>query len=90
MKRELDVALLLVESMSAHFDATKFRDTYREKLEALIAAKIEGREVARTPAAKPSPVVDIMDALQQSLQLARKPPAKESADKQKPRKKSRQ
>lgn len=95
--KELDVAILLVQSMSGHFEPDKFRDTYREKLEALIEAKIQGREVARTPTAKPAPVVDIMDALQKSLQMARKPstpepaspkrpPAKESSEK--PRRKA--
>jgi DNA end-binding protein Ku len=82
--KELDVALLLVESMSGRFEPDKFRDTYREKLEALIAAKIQGREVARTPSAKPAPVVDIMDALQKSLQMARKPAAPEPAAPKRP------
>jgi DNA end-binding protein Ku len=76
--RELDVAVLLVQSMAAPFEPDKFRDTYREKLEALIAEKIQGRAVARTPAAKPAPVADMMEALQKSLQLARKPVSSET------------
>lgn len=71
--KELDVAIMLVKSMSGPFEPEKFRDTYKEKLEALIAAKIQGREVARTPAAKAAPVVDIMEALQKSLQMVAKP-----------------
>ena len=37
----LGVCLLLVISLAAPFDAAKYRDSYREKLDALIAAKLK-------------------------------------------------
>jgi DNA end-binding protein Ku len=72
--KELKMAKLLVESLTAPFEPGKFKDKFREKLEQMIAAKIAGREVAQVPAArKTAEVVDILQALEQSLKLARKP-----------------
>lgn len=72
--KQLQMAKLLVESLAAPFEPTKFKDKFREKLEQMIAAKIEGREVAKIPAArKTAEVVDILQALENSLKLARKP-----------------
>jgi DNA end-binding protein Ku len=77
--KERDLAVTLINAMAAPFEPEKFKDTYREKLQELIAAKIEGKEVvAQQSAAKPAPVVDIMEALQKSLALKRKPVASEA------------
>jgi DNA end-binding protein Ku len=74
--RELELARMLIEKLAAPFDPTKFRDKYKERVEELIAAKIEGREVAQTEAAPSAPAVtDIMAALERSLAAAKKPPA---------------
>jgi DNA end-binding protein Ku len=81
-QRELDLALLLIENLAAPFDASKYRDTYREKLEALIQAKIAGEDTVEAPAPEPRPVANILEALQKSLATAaqRKPPATEQAE----------
>jgi DNA end-binding protein Ku len=73
--KELDLAVKLIEALAAKFEPEKFRDRYREQVEALIAAKIQGREVAsgQPQAASAAPVVDIMEALKKSLASARKP-----------------
>jgi DNA end-binding protein Ku len=72
--KELQMAKLLVESLAAPFEPGKYKDKFREKLEQMIAAKIEGRQVSQVPAArKPAEVVDILKTLEQSLKLARKP-----------------
>lgn len=42
--KELDMALLLVNSMTAHFEPEKFKDKYRERLEELIQQKLAGRK----------------------------------------------
>jgi DNA end-binding protein Ku len=74
--RELELARMLIEKLAAPFDPTKFRDKYKERVEELITAKIEGREVAQTEKAPTSPpVTDIMAALERSLAAAKKPPA---------------
>jgi DNA end-binding protein Ku len=73
--KELALANTLVRALEAEFNPEKFRDTYRERLEQLIAAKTEGQEVipAKTaPASKPA--VDIMEALRKSLAGLKKPP----------------
>ncbi|MGI8743470.1 MAG: Ku protein [Bryobacteraceae bacterium] len=75
--KELKMAKLLVESLAAPFEAAKYKDKFREKLEAMIAAKLEGRGVAKVPEAQtPAEVVDILQALENSLKLVRKPAAR--------------
>lgn len=76
--KEIELADSLVSSLTAGFEPEKYRDSYKEKLEALIASKVAGKvTVAGVPARKLAPVVDIMEALQASLSRMRKPPAKE-------------
>jgi DNA end-binding protein Ku len=73
--RELQLALTLVEALAAPFDASKYRDTYKEKLDEMIAAKIAGEETVERPEPKPKPAGDIMAALERSLAMAKKPVA---------------
>jgi DNA end-binding protein Ku len=76
--RELELAKMLVERLAAPFDPSKFRDKYKERVEELIAAKIEGREVAQTETAPATAAVkDIRAALEQSLAAAKKPAVSE-------------
>jgi len=70
--RELAMAQQLVESLSAEFDPSKYRDTYREQVLDLIEKKAEGQEIAEVPEpAAAAPVVDLMAALEASLAAAR-------------------
>ena len=73
--RELQLALMLVESLAAPFEPSKYRDSYKEKLDELIAAKIAGEETVEPPTPKAKPAGDILAALERSLALARKPVA---------------
>jgi DNA end-binding protein Ku len=75
--KEIGLAKTLVGALAGAFDPSKYRDQYRERLEALIAAKMEGRETAII--AKPNraaPAADIMQALHKSLEAVKRPPAK--------------
>jgi DNA end-binding protein Ku len=78
--RELDLAKRLVETLAAPFQPEKYRDKYRERVQELIDAKLAGRRVAEERGARraPAAVVDIMEALQKSLNAAsqRKPAAR--------------
>jgi DNA end-binding protein Ku len=85
-RREVDLALQLVDTLAADWQPDRYRDRYREALLAAIERKVEGRVVAAPPAGRkpPTKVVDLMEALQASLQArgpgaarapARKPPA---------------
>ena len=76
-ERELELALLLVQNLAAPFEPAKYHDTYKEKLDALIAAKIEGKEPIEEPKSAAKSAGDILAALERSLALARKPAASE-------------
>ncbi len=72
---ELRLAIQLVEGLaSPEFEPSKYTDTYRQRVLDLIQKKVEGQEV--TVSAPPPPraqVIDLMEALKQSL--ARRPAA---------------
>jgi hypothetical protein len=58
--KEVTLAKTLVNALAESFDPSKYRDTYRERLEALIAAKVEGRQTAvvtATPTPNPCPTL---------------------------------
>jgi DNA end-binding protein Ku len=78
--RELDLAKRLIETMAVPFEPEKFHDTYRERMQQLIEAKVAGKHVAREHAAAPqsAQVVDIFEALQKSLNAIKKPAAQVS------------
>lgn len=77
-KRELTIALQLIESLSAEFNPHKYRDEYHEQVMQLIERKAEGQEVIAQPtAADTTKVVDLMSALEASLAaIKKKQPAK--------------
>lgn len=71
--KELELALRLISNLTVPFEPGKYRDTYREKLDALIRAKVEGNETIPAPSAKPTPAVNILQALERSLQASKTP-----------------
>jgi DNA end-binding protein Ku len=83
-KRELDMAMMLVDALAAKFEPGKYKDNYRENLRAMIEAKIAGQEVVAPVEAQQVKVIDIMDALKASL-AALKKPADSSESEEKPR-----
>ncbi len=72
--RELAMAGSLIETLSGEFDPSAYKDSYREALEAVIEAKIAGREVVRPSDTQPTvgTVVDLMAALRASVEAAKK------------------
>ncbi len=73
---ELELAQKLVLALETTFDPDKYKDTYRESLETLIAGKMAATKPE--PVAEPEPrkkVVDIADALRASLSALKKPAA---------------
>src|SRR6516165_4533678 len=71
--KELAMAKMLISSLEADFEPQKYHDSYRDNLQKLIEAKIEGKKVVETPAEHVAPVIDIMEALKKSLAEKRKP-----------------
>jgi DNA end-binding protein Ku len=70
---EVKMANMLVETLAGDFDASEFEDDYAEAVEALVKAKVEGGEVKRTPTSTKSSgeVVDLLAALQRSVDAAK-------------------
>jgi DNA end-binding protein Ku len=72
-ERELAMAKQLIEMLAAPFDPAAYHDEYREALLKLIESKVAGEEVSLAPApAEPTPVPDLMAALQASVEALAK------------------
>jgi DNA end-binding protein Ku len=86
-EKELDLAKMLVSSMTAPFDPTKLKDTFQEQVLQLIESRasraVPGAQIEEP---KRAPVVDIMEALRKSLDAVRKP-AQSEVSRRAPRKK---
>jgi DNA end-binding protein Ku len=68
---EKKMAAQLIEAMTGEFDPAQYRDEYREALMQVIESKIEGRETVEVePAEEPTKLVDLMAALQASVNAA--------------------
>ena len=71
-ERELHMAEQLVTTLTTEFDLAKYRDEYRDEVLAMIDAKSQGLEVVAPPVTEaPTPVVDLMAALEASLAAAK-------------------
>lgn len=71
--RELETAKRLVESLTVPWGPDGYRDTYRERVEALIEQKRVGQTIVAVETERPrANVVNLMEALQASLERARK------------------
>src|SRR5512139_2759124 len=71
--QELTMASSLIDTMTYDFDPGEYTDAYREALQAVIEAKVEGHEVARPEAAEEAPAaVDLLSALRASVEAAKK------------------
>ncbi len=71
--QELKMAQMLVETLAGDYDPDEFEDDYAHAVEALVQAKLEGGEVTHTEQPKPSggEVVDLLAALQKSVESAK-------------------
>ena len=89
---EVKMAQMLVETLAGDFDPDEFEDGYAEAVESLVKSKIEGGEIKRTPTSTKTSgeVVDLLAALQRSVDAAKtsrgeetdaKPAAKKAAAK---------
>src|ERR671925_629844 len=69
---ELTMARQLVDSLVGEFDPADYENEYRGELRAMLEAKLAGKEIARPEPIPTAPVVDLMDALKQSVAQAQK------------------
>ena len=75
-KREVEMAKQLIDSLTADFDPSKYRDEYREELLSLIDRKAQGKAVVESVSEEPKPTKapDLMAALEESLAAVRGEP----------------
>ncbi len=69
---ELQMAKSLIDNMTGDWDTEEFADQYRQKVEALVNQKIEGKEIAVVEEAGSAKVLDLIDALKQSVEATSK------------------
>jgi DNA end-binding protein Ku len=69
---ELTMARQLVSAMTGEFDPSQYKDEYREALETIIEAKVEGKEtVAVEEPEETGKLIDLMAALEASVNAAK-------------------
>ena len=71
-KNELDMAKLLIENMTKPFVAAEFHDEYQARLRDAIMKKIQGQEIVTADQGpEGNNIVNLMDALEKSIELTR-------------------
>ena len=87
--RELEMAKSLIENLAEDaFDPSRYQDEYREALEKVVQAKLEGAEAVQAPEPTAAPkVMDLMEALKASVDAARKDRGAKAAPAKKERRK---
>lgn len=71
-ENELKMARELILNLAADFVPEKYNDQYRKKLLELISTKIEGQEIVLPKMAAGGKVVDLVEALKVSVEMAKK------------------
>ncbi len=75
--QEVKMAQQLIASLTEDFDADAWTDDYRQRVLDAVAKKVEGEEiVVQAEEGEPATVVDLMAALKQSVEKAKKKPGK--------------
>ena len=69
-KDMLELASHIVTTKAGHFEPSKFEDQYEDALKELIEKKREGKPIERPERPKPTNVVNLMDALRQSVEAS--------------------
>jgi DNA end-binding protein Ku len=76
---EMQLAKTLIEASTAKkFDFTKYKDVYTQKLTQLIEAKVAGKEIVAPPVHEHAQIINLMDALRQSVAQTQKTGAAEA------------
>lgn len=78
-KKEIDMAKKLIETLAEPFKPEQFHDEYKANVLALIEKKRKGQKITPIKQPKKAPVIDLMQALQQSLAKTRHKPEARTA-----------
>jgi DNA end-binding protein Ku len=74
-KEELNLTKTLIEVFTReNFDITEYQDLYTQRLAQLIEAKVEGKELVAPPSVEEPQVINLMEALKESVSRATAPP----------------
>jgi DNA end-binding protein Ku len=65
--REVDIARQLIDMLTTEWDPTRYKNTYRDRIEELIERKREGKAIVFESETPKSNVVDLMAALEASI-----------------------
>ncbi|NQX60214.1 Ku protein [Paenibacillus qinlingensis] len=66
-EREMEMAKMLINQLSTPFEPEKYKDEYRARLLEAIEHKVAGEEIQSAPEVQKTSVIDLMAALQASL-----------------------
>jgi DNA end-binding protein Ku len=80
-KPEIEMAVTLIENLSADFQPERYHDKYRQELLDLIKAKAKGKELPEPEPEEEGEVVDLMAALRASVERTQKAKRKAPAKK---------
>lgn len=69
-KSEIEMANSLIDSLTKEFDISAYHDEYQERLRDAIEKKIAGQEIVSTDNEKPTNVIDLMEALKKTVDMA--------------------
>src|ERR1700738_1797484 len=69
-KDMLELASHIVKTKTGHLEPSKFEDQYEDGLKELLKKKREGKPIERPERPKPTNVVNLMDALRQSVEAS--------------------
>jgi DNA end-binding protein Ku len=79
-ERELSIAKKLVDSLTDEWDPSRYKNTYRQRVEELVEQKRAGHAVVHGTEDRPkSNVIDLMSALQASIDRSSKRPSRSAA-----------
>ncbi len=70
--KELEMAKALIESLADTFDPSRYKDEYREAVLKVVHAKMEGEVIEAPEVPQPAKVMDLMEALRQSVENAKR------------------
>ena len=77
---ELELARQVIDSLAGEFDPDQLESEYRRDLRAMLEATLDGEEIKRPePEPEEAPVIDLMEALRQSVSEAQKKTTKSDA-----------
>lgn len=78
-EKELTMAKMLIDQLSTPFEPAKYTDEYREAVMEAIRQKVAGEEIRVAPEQQKTNVIDLMAALQASLDAVKSDDKKDAA-----------